>query len=349
MALTTGDWIGIANTAIQTLAFIGLVVYVVKTAAIARANQVSAEASLKALKQLEETRLQETAPSVVVYFDIPYGETHIHLIVENVGRSPALNIRFEFTPPIASHLDTDGFKIADQPALAKGIPTLPPGYQLKFLFDHSIQRLGEENGLPLRYNVRVKYNRKDVDVEYDDLIVLDLEIFERIYSRKKDVGDLSSAIESSASTQKAALQKVSEAVLTLAKETVALRSRRGIGSATADDALKVALLHTRRVQHLLALASLETPTRLPAMPWETLRGRLVAVADDMLGAATVVENPVTQKMLAEFAQHLYVFSYDPLIRNHKERLKTTLDGLQREADALLAVLNGAPPDSASSG
>lgn len=77
--------------------------------------------------------------------------------IENVGRTIARNVRFEFDPPIKSSWDGDAghVPIAETNLLKHGIPTLPPGKPVEALFDQLPARLGK--GLPDDYDVTVSY------------------------------------------------------------------------------------------------------------------------------------------------------------------------------------------------
>jgi hypothetical protein len=77
--------------------------------------------------------------------------------IENVGRTIARNVRFEFDPPIESSWDGEAghVPIAQTNLLKDGIPTLPPGTPVEALFDQLPARLGR--GLPDDYEVTVSY------------------------------------------------------------------------------------------------------------------------------------------------------------------------------------------------
>ncbi len=47
----------------------------------------------------------ETAPYVVVHFDAPYGKSLIHLVIKNIGRTIAHNVKIKFVPPLKTGLE----------------------------------------------------------------------------------------------------------------------------------------------------------------------------------------------------------------------------------------------------
>jgi len=94
---------------IQILTLIFLIIYVIKTWHIASANRESAEISKMILLEMKEVREAESAPYVVVYFELPYGEHVIHLIIKNIGKTSALDVRLAFDPTIRNSVLPTGF------------------------------------------------------------------------------------------------------------------------------------------------------------------------------------------------------------------------------------------------
>jgi hypothetical protein len=124
-----------------------------------------------ARRQVAEARRlreEQTRPFVVV--DLEPGWI-IYLIIENVGRTLARNVRVNFEPPLASTRADVRFE--EIPALRDGIPTLPPGRKFRFFFDSSIERLNRTD-LPRSYEVEVRYARYDDRALPPETYVLDL-------------------------------------------------------------------------------------------------------------------------------------------------------------------------------
>ena len=87
---------------VQILSLIFLIVYVIQTWRMAAATKRAAEASEKTLQEMKAMRDQETAPYVIVYFEIPSGTSLIYLIIKNIGKTVANGVRLEFNPPLKS-------------------------------------------------------------------------------------------------------------------------------------------------------------------------------------------------------------------------------------------------------
>src|SRR5947209_3526542 len=132
---------------IQAAALIVVIIYTVYTARMTSAARASADAANNTINEMKEAREQENAPYIVVYFDIPQNKPLIYLIIKNVGKSIATDVKFTFTPSLSSNV----FKnINDTPLIKNGIRSLPPKYELRTFFDGAINRFGNEN-FPMTY------------------------------------------------------------------------------------------------------------------------------------------------------------------------------------------------------
>src|SRR5206468_1381830 len=102
--------------------------------------------------------------------------TVIELVITNLGSTLARDVRFEFTPPIASTHDGEAARgpVADLRIFRNGIPSLPPGKKVSIFFDRFPPRLEAE--LPLTYEVRASYHDGD-GRRFEENQVLDLEMY----------------------------------------------------------------------------------------------------------------------------------------------------------------------------
>ncbi len=134
--------IDLVVAAVQLLTLIAIIIYVWKTwqlasdtRAMSDAARKSAEATLKSaelsekvLKEMEASRDILVAPHVIVYFDNQYENSgSLFLVVRNVGKGLAENIKLKFTPDLVNHY---GSEIGNIFMLKHGIPSLPPGYEI---------------------------------------------------------------------------------------------------------------------------------------------------------------------------------------------------------------------------
>ena len=147
--------IDIILAVVQIATLIALIIYVIKTWQIASASKKSTKVSEDILKEMKESRDQEVAPYVVAYFDIPYGKHWIlYLVVKNVGKSVAKNVKLEFEPPLRNSNEE---KISEIPLIKKGIGSIPPGYEIRTFFDSAISYFNKSE-LPLTYKVKISYS-----------------------------------------------------------------------------------------------------------------------------------------------------------------------------------------------
>lgn len=152
---------------------------------MASAANAAAEASRETLREMRDARDDETAPYVIAYFDIAYGDSTIHFIIKNIGQMPARNIRLKFSPPIKSSNEI----FAKYSPIINGIPSLAPGQELKTFFGGYIEH--NNANLPKTYEVKVSYKGGIIDKEREDVQVLDISMYEyRMYENKKDIDDL---------------------------------------------------------------------------------------------------------------------------------------------------------------
>jgi hypothetical protein len=149
----TSEQLNFTLAVIQGIQLLTLVVYSVFTWVIAAETRHSAAVAQDALRELRETRLEESAPYVVGYFDVPYGRNEIELVVKNVGKTVAHDIRLEFDPPFRgltqSHQNTWPRLFTD------GIASLPPGYEIR-TWINSYAGYYSANA-PMTYELFVRY------------------------------------------------------------------------------------------------------------------------------------------------------------------------------------------------
>lgn len=81
---------------------------------------------------MKESRRQEIAPNVIVFFDIPHGTGEIYLVVKNVGKSAAENVKLEFQPSLRN---SRGTEIGNIHLLMHGAHLIPPEYEMRTFFD----------------------------------------------------------------------------------------------------------------------------------------------------------------------------------------------------------------------
>jgi len=180
------------TTIIQAVTLIVVIIYTIYTARMTSAARASADAANNTVNEMKEAREQENAPYIVVYFDIPQNKPLIYLIIKNVGKSIATDVKLTFTPSLTSNV----FKgINDVPLIKNGISSLPPNYELRTLFDGTINRFGNAN-FPMTYTVEVMYIGGMTKERKTTSQVLDLSMFYNLMQvREKGLDELVKAVE----------------------------------------------------------------------------------------------------------------------------------------------------------
>ena len=154
--------IAIFGIVVQAVTLGFIIKYVSDTAAMAKATRDSAKATQDSARAAENTvqemkaaREEESAPFVVVYFNYIHSRYQsLYLVVENIGKSIARNIKLEFTPSLqVSQHNRD--RIENNTLLKNGIKSLVPNYKIPIPFDFLIPYI--QANLPMEYTVTVTY------------------------------------------------------------------------------------------------------------------------------------------------------------------------------------------------
>ncbi len=180
------------TTIIQVATLFVVIIYTIYTARMTSAARASANAANNTIKEMKEAREQESAPYIVVYFDVPQNKPLIYLIIKNVGKSIATDVKFTFTPSLSSNV----FKnINDTPLIKDGIRSLPPNYELRTFFDGVINRFDNAT-FPMTYRVEVSYVGGLKKERTTSTQMLDLSMFyDLLQTRESGVNELVKAIE----------------------------------------------------------------------------------------------------------------------------------------------------------
>lgn len=129
-----------------------------QAAATAKVTEQSFDLSAKILDQMRETRDTQTSPYVFAYFDQGNNDddaTKIFLVIKNVGRGVARNVRVSFEP----ELQNDGaYSLAHIKQITNRIPALPPGGEVAHAFAFTIKYFNAAPPLPKKYNIRITYH-----------------------------------------------------------------------------------------------------------------------------------------------------------------------------------------------
>jgi hypothetical protein len=107
--------------------------------------------------EARKTREDQAQPFVVVDFE-PSNVSFrvINLVIRNVGRTLARDVQLKFDPLLSSTHLNDKWDLNDTTLIREGIPSLPPGKEIKALFDLAHERF--KSDLPMAYTVTVEFS-----------------------------------------------------------------------------------------------------------------------------------------------------------------------------------------------
>jgi hypothetical protein len=154
----------------KILILVILIIYVIKTWRISSSTQAAAEVFALSLQVMKEARDQEIAPYVVVYFDMVHEEKIIYLVVKNIGKSTARDVRIQFRPKL---IGNSGEDMSELPIIKNGIASLSPNHEIKTFVDSTVAFF-ERSDQPLTYEVKISFYGGLKDTQRITEQVLDL-------------------------------------------------------------------------------------------------------------------------------------------------------------------------------
>jgi hypothetical protein len=168
---------------------------------------VAVWAAFYAKKQLDESqemRLAQTRPYVVVSIGVEQ-QMLFMLVVENVGKVPAQNVRVQFDElPQSSIRELDDLRL-----LKEAIPTMPPGHRYRAYWESALVVFSEKEPYPypMSYQVEVSYEDQQGHSFGPERHILDFRVYEGQAQGPKGLGELVKAVEAIAKQQKQWAQK----------------------------------------------------------------------------------------------------------------------------------------------
>lgn len=128
--------------------------------------------AIRQVGEAKRLRRSQTRPFVVVDTAPDF---LIYLTVENIGKTVARNLTFEFPVKPIPVLDPENNDVENAPLFKDGVKVLPPGKRYRVFFDSFNARM-ENPELPMVYEVIAHYEDDD-GYSYHDPFTLDLNSF----------------------------------------------------------------------------------------------------------------------------------------------------------------------------
>lgn len=146
------------------------------------------------VREARRLREDQARPFVVVDLE-PGPRPLLNLVVANLGKTMARNVRIKVDPPLVSAVyDSFSSPIGALKLFTEPIPSWAPGRRIVFLFDSFIARA--ERDLPDSYRVRLTYEGEG-GREFTDEQRLDLDLYRSMrMAERETVHDVSKTLKS---------------------------------------------------------------------------------------------------------------------------------------------------------
>lgn len=142
------------------------------------------------LRQAKRLREEQARPYVIV--DVEFRGTGVSIVVQNIGSTPAYDVRVTFDKPLQTTM-TRGKDLQDIAIFTRPIPMIAPGRTIQVPFDRMPDRL-KRRDLPTEYVATVEYRdsrRWGTREEYP----FDLATYEDTLVPKKGLPEVARAVE----------------------------------------------------------------------------------------------------------------------------------------------------------
>ncbi|ROR74427.1 hypothetical protein [Bogoriella caseilytica] len=194
--MTDDTWLGFTEvqwTGLYTFFTGGLLLVAVVAALVAWA-QVSAMREQRA--EARRAAQEASRPYVIVTTEPTRVDRHLFdLVVKNIGRRPAHDVRVKLDPKPVRADERGGAVIGDVKMLNEPIAMIAPGQELRTFFDNSIEREERRGELPTSHRVHVTYSDSSKEV-YDEESVLDLDALrDTMFAKEMTVHHLAKKLE----------------------------------------------------------------------------------------------------------------------------------------------------------
>lgn len=141
--------------------------------------------------ELHALREAEFRPFLTMDFTVTYGKPWIHLVVKNLGKEMATNVRLELEPQL---LDWKGRSLQDSSELQKALRFMPPGREVRFFVGVADEYFGQAK--PMAFHADIWYSNAGATKEFHEEAELDLSNYEEFAAiTTKDMNELATKLD----------------------------------------------------------------------------------------------------------------------------------------------------------
>jgi hypothetical protein len=143
------------------------------------------------IAELHSLREAEFRPFLTMDFIVTYGKPWIHLVVKNLGKEMATDVRIELEPQL---LDWKGRSLQDSSELQKAMRFMPPGKEVRFFVGVADEYFGQQK--PMAFHANISYANPGGTRTFHEEAELDLSNYEEFASlTTKDMNQLTSKLD----------------------------------------------------------------------------------------------------------------------------------------------------------
>lgn len=177
--------------------------------------------------EARQLREEQARPFVVVDFEIDH-DGMVFVVVSNLGRTIARDVRLTFSPEPRSSLDKendpDDPPFREAKMLREGIPSLAPGKRIPAMFDYGSNRAETKDKYPDVYEVTVEYRDATGRRLPPEMNVLDLGIYWNVLRiGGKDIDDIHKSLEAIGKQLESWSAPIGDGLLTVSDREVRAR------------------------------------------------------------------------------------------------------------------------------
>lgn len=158
---------------------------------------IAAAVALWQVHEARRLREEQAKPFVVVDFEVEQGGAQqIYVVISNIGRTMAEDVRLTFEPEFTSSFDSDENVVSPRELkpMREGIPSLPPQKRISLLVDVFTAR--DAKIYPDLYRVQVTFKAPALRREERTGFVLDLGVYRNVlHLMRRDVHDVHERLE----------------------------------------------------------------------------------------------------------------------------------------------------------
>lgn len=143
------------------------------------------------IAELHSLREAEFRPFLTMDFIVTYGKPWIHLLVKNLGKEMATDVKIELEPQL---LDWKGRSLQDSSELQKAMKFMPPGKEVRFFVGVADEYFGQQK--PMAFHANIWYGNPGGTRTFHEEAELDLSNYEEFASlTTKDMNQLTSKLD----------------------------------------------------------------------------------------------------------------------------------------------------------